>query len=717
MTRRRRRRGASLGLIAIAALVVIVIGVLFFFLIKLLGGGREITNATDAGVLNVAKKAMTEYGIDVPPEFAACAIPEGGKITLLTFNRLVAQAILVSMNAQTDPTPQSLSNAKRVWSDIEQIGKQFARAFDDPNELGPYFYQMANANNRKMFGQAVVTPTEVSTAFLKPGYSSNIFFDPGSLPDPKLISKIPLSKGQITAAGGQKYVAGYVPIDLAGVSIYAVPVFPQQTPHLISHPDFLAATKPPSESSPPNSFKVDAVSKDKQNALKSLAAAVVGAVEEGYPAAIPGGYLEIVNLSGKQVPGGWRTSYDSSMSIFDREIYYGLQASSSGAFSDVPGEVPAWAAYNASVGSDANGHDSALYPPSIGFPPGTLRFGPGKDQMATSAEALAIKDSTDCDPSAYDYNQAGVCANLFTYLLQNFGRQWQFGAPQDRPPFGYTNVEYAKGQVLDAFANQSTWFVDIEPKKMSPSGVKVFERGILYPNPDYYIDAKGNLQYTFEYDISFGRVGSIMELINFASTCPNRILQGIYARCKQIRPGTTNAEIDALLGTQMPMGKDDQPHTLYVYQDLKAKKLIISDQKPKTYVKMTPDGKHPFDKAATGFEPYDWRHCSNCMQLCYRADGTLVNTAAGMKMIWNPIKKKKEAYSIPGDGRSVQQLYLKVEAPRGTVYSDGLWAYDRACWHTSSGANNLLGRLEFSQFFIGMGEDAPQDYYTLTNPN
>ncbi|HEY9784636.1 MAG TPA: hypothetical protein V6D17_04475 [Candidatus Obscuribacterales bacterium] len=722
MARFRRRRGATLGMSALIALVVIMLGVAFFFMIKLFGGAREIANATDAGTLNVAKRALKDYGIDVPPEFAACAVPEGGKITLLTYNRLVGQAILVAMNAQNDPTKQSLANAKRVWNDVEKIGVKFANAFDDTNEMGGYFDEIANANNRKMFGNATITPQKISTAFLRPGYSSNLYFDPGSLPDPKLATSLPYSKGTLTAKGGQKYLAGYTPLELAGISIYAVPVFPQQSPHLIAIPEFEQSKNPPSPSSPPNAFRVDAISKDKNDALKSLAAAVVGAVNSNFmksefAAAIPGGYIEIVNLPGKRVPSNWKTSYDSTMSIFNREIYYGLQASSSGAFSDVPGEVPAWAAYNNSVGSDANGHDPSLYPPNLGFNQGTLRFGRGKDQLATPAEALAIKDSYDCDPSAYDYTKAGVCSDLFVYLLQNFGRQPAFGAPQDRPPFGYTNVEYAKGQVLDAFSNQDNWFVDIEIEKMSPSGLKVFDRDNIYPNPDYYLDDSGNLVATFEYDISFGRVGTITELIKHSADCSDKILKGIYTRCKQIRPGTTDKEVDTLLATLLPMGKEDKPHTMYIYLDQKNDKLTISDQKPKTFTDMVPDGRHPFDKDATGYEPFDWRHCENCMQKCYRTDGTLVNTAAGSKKLWNAKKKQWEYYSIPGDGKSVQQLYLKIEAPRGTVYTDGLWAYDRACWRTSSGAGNLLGRLEFSQYFIGKNKENPDKVYTLTNPN
>ena len=49
----RRQRGATLGLAAACVLVVIVIGVGFFFLSKIIGGGREVANATEIGRAHV----------------------------------------------------------------------------------------------------------------------------------------------------------------------------------------------------------------------------------------------------------------------------------------------------------------------------------------------------------------------------------------------------------------------------------------------------------------------------------------------------------------------------------------------------------------------------------------------------------------------------------------------------------------------------------------
>ena len=106
----RRQRGATLGLVAACVFLVIIVGVGFYFLSKIIGGGREVANATDAGALNVAKQALRRgavalndltifnQGIDLTAEFGGLSDPpNSGTIDLITFNRLVAQALLVEI--------------------------------------------------------------------------------------------------------------------------------------------------------------------------------------------------------------------------------------------------------------------------------------------------------------------------------------------------------------------------------------------------------------------------------------------------------------------------------------------------------------------------------------------------------------------------------------------------------------------------------------------
>jgi len=102
----RRRKGATLGLVAICVLVIIVIGVGVYFLTKILSGGRETANATDAGTLNVSKNAIktptvSAAGTDFDKLGGDPGAPPTDQINLLTYNRCVAQAMMVAWNAST----------------------------------------------------------------------------------------------------------------------------------------------------------------------------------------------------------------------------------------------------------------------------------------------------------------------------------------------------------------------------------------------------------------------------------------------------------------------------------------------------------------------------------------------------------------------------------------------------------------------------------------
>ena len=135
----RRRKGATLGLVAVSLLVIIVIGVGCYFLIKLCGGGREVGNSTDAGTLNVAKYALRSSlaSAPIPSDatgyqfFAGCADPNlkdaSGNpiqaISLFTYNRCVAQALLMAINRRsTRCCPTAVAHANQVFSQLQTIG-------------------------------------------------------------------------------------------------------------------------------------------------------------------------------------------------------------------------------------------------------------------------------------------------------------------------------------------------------------------------------------------------------------------------------------------------------------------------------------------------------------------------------------------------------------------------------------------------------------------
>ncbi|MBS1954304.1 MAG: hypothetical protein JST89_08960 [Cyanobacteria bacterium SZAS-4] len=339
--RQRRRTGATLGLVAICILVIAVLGVGAYFIVKLMGGGREVANATDAGVLNVAKHAIRDARVATPAGYEDCEYPLGcGYINLLTYNRCVARAIMVASNAaaMTGSGPYK-ANAQKALADLDSAGRLLAQQIVDTNK---YFNQVSNSTRMASL-VGVKDSGPCVTAFMKPNGSTNVFFSAGQLDN----FSVPLSTGSVTpknasnyAVGAQTYMAGYAPIQLLGQTIYGVPVFPQQNPHLVSYLDFNSA-KATFGSAPPNAVQLGSSTKEMRTELimGALACAIVGATEAGgagaggstvgtsllgsgfqFPAAASYGYLEFGNYPANAAPPGYEPS-DYSNNIFNHELF------------------------------------------------------------------------------------------------------------------------------------------------------------------------------------------------------------------------------------------------------------------------------------------------------------------------------------------------------------------------------------------------------------
>lgn len=233
-----RRRGATLGLVVACVLIIVTLGLGAFFLMKIMGGGREVANSSDAGALNVAKNVLVKVGVQPPDEFKACADVPGADITLVTYNRCVAQALLVALNAEKEGTPESRRNAQGVIAKLKTLGEQLRTDIQKRENIQPYFDALTAANNTRMNGNNRIDLSDYQAAFMKPGGASNVYLDSNSLPIATLPS-VWMSSGTIKGPNGEKFLAGYVGMPVAGQQIYAVPVFPQQTSHLISLVEFL----------------------------------------------------------------------------------------------------------------------------------------------------------------------------------------------------------------------------------------------------------------------------------------------------------------------------------------------------------------------------------------------------------------------------------------------------------------------------------------------
>lgn len=703
----RRRRGATLGLVAIVALVVIVIGVAFFILVRMMGGGREVANTTDAGALNLAKKAMKVPVGPVPLEFSRLTQPENSEVTLLTYNRLVAQALLVALNAEAQQSGQA--NAAKTWAEVEKLGLKLREVLDDGPTTQSYFSEVASVNNTKMWGGAVF-PETITQGFMRAGGSTNVWFDPNSFPVGGNLPANLFSTGNLKGTNNQPYMRGYEPISAAGLAIVGVPVFPGVKPHLVDAGE-LNGSSSPSSNVPPNSWKVQSRSQETKKTMLTggaLAAAIVGAVLQSddvsqFGAAIPGGYIEFVNLPGKSGSFPRASHMNGSDSVFNNELYdgaihvtnnvggastleaianlvqaiirflLGQDATDAGhvslfnighaCFSTDQSVIDAWIKFNKSADpNDPNhvdspqaegGRNANLDPdPSTRDQPNAfvnsdLRFGGDPGRRATRDQALQVVDTTDhCTCMDYERGASGPCANNLGAFVGNYSTKQTPGGGAIND---FMNIEYAKASIIEQLLEGNWSATTPIPVPGGRSGLKKFDHGSGYPSGDNPVD--------------FGQTGTILELL---VQCDNGCLysQGgtfdqIYQRCVQICPLVSRDEVRNLLNTtEIPIGK-----TMYLYRS-SANKLVCNSSKPPTYSGQLPDGLPP--------------DLDGCMTVRYNAC---------------QVNAQQDAYLH-------ETPYLSGPSVTGV---------DRAIWRTSSGHQNLLGRCEFSNDAEGGG--------TYSHPN
>jgi hypothetical protein len=132
----RSSRGAVLGIVVASALVLVVLGVGFFFLTRFLGGGIELQNAHDSGMLAVAKRAPTVSVRLAPGDQATIFGPvlgdDGGTpattVTLPQYNQLYAYTYLVQRLANQDNSSgRQRLNAQRATQALYQVAQNLDR--------------------------------------------------------------------------------------------------------------------------------------------------------------------------------------------------------------------------------------------------------------------------------------------------------------------------------------------------------------------------------------------------------------------------------------------------------------------------------------------------------------------------------------------------------------------------------------------------------------
>ncbi|CAM6001764.1 unnamed protein product [Sphagnum balticum] len=210
-----------------------MLGLGVFFLVKILGGARELQHAVDSGNLNVAKQALRSPTININDvnsvaqvNFAGTVDTTNGGIDLIVYNRLVAQATLVAINAASDnANPLGIQHAKQLISSLSDpstgVGAALAKKLQTDVAMDNSFNGLAALAATRMLNANSSAVGSVSAAKdvsrMSRGQASNVIF-PSNLMPSEFASIVPNFTSQYTtttlAGGNTNYMVGYEPITI-----------------------------------------------------------------------------------------------------------------------------------------------------------------------------------------------------------------------------------------------------------------------------------------------------------------------------------------------------------------------------------------------------------------------------------------------------------------------------------------------------------------------
>lgn len=706
----KRRKGATLGLVAVCVLVIIVLGIGFFILSQILGGGREIANATDAGVLTVARKCLSPTLINVPltgdsgtnpvndfialdPNNATNILSAAsGNIDMLGINRVVAQAVLVALNAQEINTPTASGHAQNVASAAKNVATQLRNLIQGGGSPLPgQFTNVAQSNNTKMFeGNKVnLAGAGLQSTFMRPGYSTNVYMSAPLLAAVPVTPPTNLTNQNPNALKhtGWGYMAGYINFAIpAGtgttVSIAGVPLFPQQKPHLVDIGEYNTDATTASGNGnapfgsgtylPPNAFRADTKTLESNSSTLggAVGCALVGALQSDFVASLPRGYVRIINGPNAASTNPPISSVaDGTNDVFNNELWPpagGAEVSNNGVYalnSNPAGQqyISDWAAFNAGT--------STTQPPAPGTAgaPAVYKITPTGFANATLADMQAVTGQMMCDalniwnnPSqCYAPNTDGsVPSNGDLVNAIEVQNGVSPGSTPLNPSNGFTAIEYQKAQLL-AGAGHDAYCATVTP--VGPTGMKVFTVGDCYATPFV--------------QINFGVPGSPLQYINQignggANACATDVIQKITNRLQEADATLTSAQVQAALGSApvgAPAGNDgalDLGETLYLYSPGPGM-VQLAYGTPSAYFNSTLQNDGQSSAAVY--------NCENT----YNISHVIVNAEKGAGPGFCP----------RGDANYHDEPYTQ-----GPGYLPGT---DRAIWTPASGWRNLLGDIEF----------------------
>lgn len=470
----RAQQGSTLSLVIACTIVIALLGIAFIFMGFIFGGHREAQHAADAGSLNVAKKAImtpsvstTKLSGDVGNALAGVLTSPtmnlGQGINLLNFNRLVAQAMLVAMNAEADGSQEGLDNAKEVWKAVEgasdSVGGELRKLLEEKG--GPWaaqHYGDVSGNVLRLLGnQGAPTyePLDFAVAWmnqrdgdfnaanidLSAMDSDNAAYDSSGMPIKSssfddltndTVSYQSLPGEAFHKKGSTSYMAGYKPVVVAGLPFYAIPNNPGMQPHLESNTIFPVQMTQPGEGTvwlPPNAFRIGAtttieIARDpfmqaayakQTHKAHVVCVSIIGTPSEPFAPQIPNGYVVIDN-SGEADAGHFTGSLPNTDTVAAHELGTGIVVDPTTKFfsfgdgpagpdnNNKPGNlVDRWQAFNHVTNED----------PGVGAPP--FEDKEGKGGLYT-AEGKPVKDAKEASkipfvPTQSSTNAAVLCTD------------------------------------------------------------------------------------------------------------------------------------------------------------------------------------------------------------------------------------------------------------------------------------------------------------------
>ncbi len=748
----RNAHGGTIAFMLVLAFVSIIVGVGFFFFVKLVGGHRELSNAADSGTLSIAKD-----GAEIPTVAFSDAetrrSPLGGLIdarakgiNLQSYNRAVAQAYLVALNAESDGKAAGIANAKKLFDTLQGpngIAAQLSEKLSQPGSstsswVAKAFVPPAASNSLRMLACDKSTP-ELSYTVNQGNYAV-AYVHPESGEIEKSNSNIELGKNFkkqvpfVDYAGGQQVkipdnsfafdktknyrsLRGYDPMKIGKVgTLMAVTMSPFEQAHLISDRYFTNDKKSPSPSTdlhvPPNSFETVTLTADQRTSLNLgvKSASMVGTASINLPPAdpnpmqlsaaapkydlsIPRGYL-IIDNAGDGIDSSYTglIPQESTRST----IWYGttgvsVDSPGKGCFSN-NGRLEEWMKYNK---ARQNGTAAFMPEPQLDG----LYNQSGK--AASLSEARLITASSNPSPCrCHDLNSDPVGANPNSVCVK-YARSLPFmPGPFDTayfpnylnpPVYGKVGLPMTAGEL----AKMKLWNLFLSnagaggllTEVNHTTGARLYPQTPLFlgndpilNNPVPYNSAPGlnctlGTNYSaqglaYSSPIVPGQVskdGSLLDLMQqVASHDPNplhhkgrlELKRFLENRMWQIKPDASQAEIDEII--------DGKVHGLAVGK----KYYLYLDKHRKFKLDLTP----PFwIDPLTGETPDGTAHEYGTIP--FSLLGTLVNTPGDFNV-----------HNIP------------------FIDSSGPTIFDRlhASFTPSSGANNLLGVVKFSETSFGV---------------